>query len=224
MLSAAFHLIPYAFVAALSPLGFAATLTVIRTGRVKALGFGLGVIFGQLLACTVLVVFGEVASPERTHAYPTFSALLEVGAGVALLWLAALVRRRPELAQGGSKGRSKAALDRLQHVHALTAAGVGVLLGIGGPKRLVLTALASASITASGMTGTHRAILIAWYVLLATSLVWLPVLAYLLLGAFVVTALDTALVWLGRHRREATFYTLVAIGLALIVDGIARLL
>ena len=152
MLSAALHLLPYAFVAALSPLGFAATLTVMRTGRLKALGFGLGVILGQLLACAILVVFGDVAGPSRTKAHPTFTALLAIGAGLAFLWLAALIRRRPEIMNRGSSGRSKAALDRLQRVHALTATGIGLLLGIGGPKRLVLSALASATITASGIT------------------------------------------------------------------------
>jgi len=38
----------------------------------------------------------------------------------------------------------------------VTAWGIGLLLGIGGPKRLVLTALASASITAAGITGSGR--------------------------------------------------------------------
>jgi Sap, sulfolipid-1-addressing protein len=224
VLSAALHLLPYAFLAALSPLSFAATLTVMRTGRLKALGFGLGVVFGQLFACTVLVVLGDVATPGRTKTHATFAALLELGAGLALLWLAAMIRRRPELMDRGSSGRSKAALDRLHRVHALTATGVGLLLGIGGPKRLLLAVLASATITASGITGTDRAVLIAWYALLATALVWLPVLAYLLLGDLVVAVLDAALEWLGRNRREATLYALVAIGLALVLDGLVRLL
>ncbi len=65
--------------------------------------------------------------------------------------------------------------------------------------------------------------LVGWYVLLATLLVWLPVLAYLLLGNLVVAWLDTALRWLGRHTRPVTVYTLALIGAVLIVDG-ARLL
>ena len=47
----------------------------------------------------------------------------------------------------------------------------------------MLTALASAAIAASGITGSNEAALIVWYGLLATMLVWLPVLGYLLLGA-----------------------------------------
>jgi hypothetical protein len=67
-------------------------------------------------------------------------------------------------------------------------------------------------------------LLIAWYGLLATVLVWLPVLAYLLFGNWAVAKLDTALKWLNRHRRPATVYTLVIVGLVLFVDALRLLL
>jgi hypothetical protein len=223
MLSEAVHLIPYALLATLSPLGFAATLTVMRTGRLKALGFGLGVVVGQLLACSILVAVGAVARPGRTKAHPTFEGLLELGLAVVLLSYASVVHRRPQTAPRTSNGRSQAALERLQHVHVVTASGVGLLLGIGGPKRLVLTALAATSIVAAGTTGSNEAALIGWYGLLATVLVWLPVLGYLLLGNRAVATLDAALEWLSRHRRPATVYVLVIVGLALLIDAVLLL-
>ena len=115
--------------------------------------------------------------------------------------------RRPETALRRPNGRSKAALERLERVHVVTASVVGLLFGIGGPKRLVLTALASASIAASSLTGSNEAALIVWYGLLATVLVWLPVLGYLLLGNRAVTTLDAAVDWLSRHLRPATVYS-----------------
>ena len=115
--------------------------------------------------------------------------------------------------------KTQAALARLQRVHVLTATAVGLLLGIGGPKRLVLTGFAAASITATGITGTDRAILVCWYVLLATALVWLPVIAYLLLGSRAVSRADAALEWLRRYRRPATVYALAVIGAVLLIDG-----
>jgi hypothetical protein len=218
-MSAALQLVPYALIATLSPLGVAATLTVMRTGRLQALGFGLGVVAGQLLACAVLVLVGSVAIPQPTKEHPTFQAVLALGLGVALLVLAVVVQRRPQAVKPASSGRSRAALDRLQHVHVLTASGLGLLLGIGGPKRLVLTALASASIAASGATGSNEAALVVWYGLLATVLVWLPILAYFVLGDLVVAWLDGALAWLARQRRPVTVYALVLIGLVLLVNG-----
>jgi Sap, sulfolipid-1-addressing protein len=223
VLSGAVHLIPYALLAALSPLGFAATVTVLRTGRLKALAFGCGVVLGQLVACTALVAIGAVTTPHRTRAYPTFEALLELGLGLVLIFLAIVVHRRPEIASRPSSGRSGAALERLRRVRFLTAWAVGFLLGIGGPKRLVLTGLASASITAAGVTGSNEALLVGWYTLLATVLVWLPVLGYLLLGNWAVVRLDAALEWLGVHRRTATVSVLAVAGVVLLVDGLILL-
>ena len=221
-MTAALQLVPYALIATLSPLGVAATLTVMRTGRLQALGFGLGVVAGQLLACTTLVLLRSVTIPHRAKEHPTFQGALALGLGLALLVLAFVVRRRPESVKP-STGRSKAALERLEHVHVVTASGLGFLLGIGGPKRLVLTALASASIAASGSTGSNEAALVVWYGLLATVLVWLPVLAYLLLGDLVIERLDTAFARLAGQRRPVTFYALVLVGSALFVNGVLLL-
>jgi hypothetical protein len=219
VVSAAVQLIPYALVAVLSPLGFAATITVLRTGRLKALGFGIGVVAGQLVACAALIALGAAITPSRTRAHPTFGALLELGLGIALVCAAFVAHRRPETASRPPSTRAQAALARLQRVHVLTATAVGLLLGIGGPKRLVLTGFAAASITATGITGTDRAFLVCWYVLLATALVWLPVIAYLLLGRRALSRLDAAFEWLKRYRRPATVYALAVIGAVLLIDG-----
>jgi hypothetical protein len=222
-LSSAAQLIPYALLATLSPLGVAATLAVMRTGRLQAFGFSVGVVLGQLAACAVLVALGSVTIPGRAKSHPTFQGLLALGLGVALLVLALVVRRHPELLKRSSSGGSHAALDRLQHVHVLTASGLGLLLGIGGPKRLVLTALASASIAAAGTTGSNEAGLVLWYGLLATVLVWLPVVAYLLLGDLVLARLDRALEWFARQRSTVTVSVLVVVGLVLIGNAAALL-
>jgi hypothetical protein len=223
VLSAAVQLIPYALIATLSPLGFAATITVMRTGRLKALGFAVGVVLGQLLACATLVGLGSVTTPDRSKSYPTVEAVLELALALALLSYAARVHGRPATEHTTSSGRAKAALERLQRVHFATASGVGLLLGIGGPKRLVLTALASASITAAGVSGATVGPLIGWYGLLATVLVWLPVLAYLLFGDWAVAKLDGAMAWLAGHRRSATVYALVIVGAALIIHAVTLL-
>ena len=83
----------------------------------------------------------------------------------------------------------------------------------------MLTALASASITAAGVTESDQAALVVWYALLATVLVWLPVVAYLLLGNVAVATLDRVLEWLDRHRRPATVFVLVVVGLALLINA-----
>ena len=226
MLGEAVRLIPYALLAALSPLGFAATITVMKTGRLTALGFALGVLLGQLLACAVLVLVGGASIPSRDKDHPTFQGLLELGLGVALLWLAAVIRHRPPSAPHapGGSGRSKEVLDRLARVRPFTALVAGLMLGIGGPKRLVLTGLASASITAAGVNGSDQGALIVWYTALATVVVWLPIVGYLLLGNWAVTWLDRGLEWLTRHQRTASVSVLVVVALVLFVDAAVTLL
>jgi hypothetical protein len=46
------------------------------------------------------------------------------------------------------------------------------------------------------------------YTLLATAIVWVPVVAYLLAGGWAVARLDAGLGWLGRYRRPLLKYAL----------------
>lgn len=221
MTSTALHLIPYALIAAASPLGLAATLTVIRTGRMQALGFAIGAVAGQLVACGALVLIGTVSFGRRTNR-PYVEGVLEVALGAALLALAVLVHRRPRTTEPDS-GRSQRTLGRLERVHATTAVVAGLALGIGGPKRLVLTGLAAASIAAASMSGAKDAALVAWYGVLATVVVWAPVLAALLLGQRGVDLLDHGFRRLMQYRRPLTIAATLIVGSYLVADGLARL-
>lgn len=221
MTSAALHLIPYALVAAASPLGLAATLTVLRTGRGQALVFAIGVVAGQLLACAVLVLIGAASVNHRTKR-PYVEGVLELLVGAALLMLALRVHRRPEAVERDS-GRSQQFLDRLGRVRLGTDFVAGIALGIGGPKRLVLTALAASSITAAGVNGAEETALVLWYCGLATVVVWAPVLAALLLGDRAVDLLDRGFAWLAGHQRAVTVSMLLVVGLFFFGHGLALL-
>ena len=221
MTSAALHLIPYAFIAAASPLALAATLTVLRTGRVQALGFAIGALTGQLVACELLVLIGSLSLGHRTRR-PAVEGIIELVLGVALLFLAVVVHRRPERAEPDG-GRTREILVRLERVHATTAVAAGLALGVGGPKRLILTGLAAASITAAGLDAGRDAALVLWYGLLATVVVWAPVLAAIVLGQRGVDLLDRGFRWLGGHRRPLTVAVLLVVGSFLVADGISLL-
>ena len=217
MTSAALYLIPFALLAAASPLGLAATLTVLHAGRVRALGLAGGVLAGQLLTCALLVLIGRASVSHRTTR-PGVEAVLELCLGVALLVLAFVLRRRPERTES-SGSRSHKILERLEHVHGTTVLFAGLLLGIGGPKRLVLTGIASASITAAGVDSGNEAVLVLWYSALATVVVWAPVLAAIVLGQRALDVLDAGFRWLGRHQRPVTVSVLLVVGAFLVVHG-----
>src|SRR4051794_887623 len=146
MTSASIDVIAYALLATLTPLGFATTLAVIESGRLKALAFAVGFVAAQLTTCAVLVAVGATAAPRRDRDHPTFRAVLELLFGLALLALAAIVRRSAESGASQTSSRAGAVLERLRRLRVPTAFVAGLLLGVGGPKRLVLTTLAAASI------------------------------------------------------------------------------
>jgi hypothetical protein len=216
--SAALQLIPYAFIAAATPLGLAATLTVLRTGRVQAVWLAVGVLTGQLAACGVLVLLGTESFGTRTKR-PYVEGIVGFMVGVALLALAFFVHRRPRRAEPDS-GRSQKILARLERVHGTTALVAGLALGVGGPKRLLLTGLAAASITAAGVDGAKDAVLVLWYDVLATIVVWAPVLAAIVLGLRAVDLLNRGFRWLTRYQHVVTVAVLLVVGSFLVVDGL----
>jgi Transposase DDE domain len=69
MLHAAIQVVLYGLLAGFTALGFAATLTVMPSGWLNALGFGAGFVGAQTLTCSVLVIFGIAAtgSSEKSH-------------------------------------------------------------------------------------------------------------------------------------------------------------
>ena len=221
MTNAALTLILYAFVAAASPLGLAATLTVLRSGRAQSLGLASGVLLGQLLTCGILVVIGTASVNHRTKR-PIVEGVIELLLGAALLVLASVIHHRPRRANPDT-GRSSQILDRLQRVHGTTAFAAGLALGVGGPKRLVLTGLASASITAAGVDGAQEAALVVWYGALATIVVWAPVLAVLVVGEGVIEKVDAAFRWLARHHRPVTVWALLIVGFFCLAHGLLLL-
>lgn len=223
MSSPALQLVPYALVAAMSPLGFAATLAVMGSGRLKALVFGCAFIVGQLMACGFLIVIGAATIPDHGSRHPTLQAALEIAFGVALLGLAVGLRRHRQPVDRPS-GRSQAALERLGRLQLKTALAAGVLLGVGGPKRLVLSALAATSIAASGVNDAQEVALVVWYTALATALVWAPIIGFELFGERAVATLDAGQRWMSEHQRQVVFYPLVLLGLILVGDGLVTLL
>jgi cytochrome c biogenesis protein CcdA len=215
------ELLLYALVATISPLGLAATLAVIAGGRLKSLVFALGFVFGQLAACLLVVLLGASFLPHRDR--HTLRGALEVALGVVLISLAVRLRRRPMQTGVPSVARSEQLLARLRRLSIPTAVVGGLMLGIGGPKRLLLTVLAGTSIAASEGNGPEAAALVVGYTLVATLLVWAPVLAFALAGDRVTAKLGAARRSLAAHERAIGFYSILAVGAGALAHGLSLL-
>ena len=228
MLHAGVQVVLYGLLAGFTALGFAATLTVMPSGRLKALGFGAGFVGAQILTCSVLVVFGIAVAGEKSR--PDLRAALEVALALVLIALALVVHRKPpttndsRTAHERSKARTQALLERLSRLRMLTTVAAGFLLGIGGPKRLVLTSLAATTIVTAGLGDINQAALVAVYVALATALVWGPLILFLLLGNRVIALMEDAQDDIGRRQPQVTVYALLILASLLAVDAAGVLL
>lgn len=230
MLHATFEVVLYGLLAGLSPLGFAATLAVMPSGRLRAFGFGAGFVGAQILTCSLLVIFGLAVTGLSETNHPGFRAALEVALALVLIALALVVHRRPrntndsQAAHERSKARTQALLERLSRLRVLTTVAAGFLLGIGGPKRLVLTSLAATTIVTGGLGDTDQATLVVVYVTLATILVWGPLILFLLLGKRVIALMEGAQGEVGRRQPQVTVYALLTLAALLVLDAVSVLL
>ena len=142
MIHATFRLLLYGLLAAFSAIAFAATIAVMRAGRLKTLGFGTGFVIGQLFTCSLFVIVGVAATGASNRPHPVLIATLELLLAVLLIVVALRFRRVPQVETESSGKHKRAAVERLSRLRFLTTSIAGFLLGIGGPKRLLLTALA----------------------------------------------------------------------------------
>jgi hypothetical protein len=139
-----------------------------------------GFLLGQSIAFLVALLIGSAATTDR-DGNEELAAALELAFGLFLLALAWPQRRRS--GEGGEgRSRMKAMLERLRGLRPGTAFSVGMLLGVGGVKRLSITVVAGATVGIAGLRPIEDVLLGALYVLVAAVLVWPPVGVYLVAG------------------------------------------
>ena len=218
------ELLLYGLLAGLSPFALAATIAVMPAGRLKALAFGTGFVVGQAVTCSLFVVIGVAATGSTHDNHPGVRAALEIALAVVAVGLALQLRRNPHAVESrGSSERGRRVLERLGRVHFLTALLAGLVLSVVGPKRLLLTALAATVITTTGLGTSSEAVLVVWYVAIATVLVWAPIVCFVLLGDRTVGYLQRAREEVARRQPHVTVYALLVLAAVLIVDAITLL-
>ena len=222
------HVVLYGLVAATSPLALGATLVVLRSGhgRLNGLMFAIGVLVGQSLVCVLLLALGSAWTPGGGDENDRLRGILDLGFGIALLLAAWHVQRTALPRRTGTTPRGRRSQswhDRLEGLGPVTAVGTGALLGFGGPKRLGITFLAATSVAAADLSTTASVVLLAVYVLLATVLVWAPVLAYLVFTDRATDWLEARQQWIRDHERSVVVYPSLVLGVVLLISGIVQL-
>jgi hypothetical protein len=218
------HVLLYGLFAGFSALAFAAAIAVMQAGRLKALGFGVGFVGAQAFTCSLFVILGVAITGATKKSHPVLEATIELLLALVLVGAALQIRRRPRVEDPRSSERTRALLDRLARLRFLTTIAAGVLLGIGGPKRLILTALAATAITAAGIRDSGEAALVVVYLVLATVLVWAPIVFFVLLGTHAVGLMQRFQAEVASRQPDVKVYGLLVLAGLFTLDAIVLLL
>lgn len=224
MNSTALQILLYAFVAGASPIALGSVLVVLgsRGGRWNGLGFAIGVVLGQLILCAVAYALGTAALPVGKHAHDIARAVLELALGIAMLVAGGYVWSQPAGGPPKPSSRSKAVLDRLAGLNLPSVFVAGTALALG-PKRLGLTVLVTATISAADVPGAEAVALTLLYVAIATMLVTVPVALAIVFGARTEAWMTDVERWLATHKRPLTFYPLTILGALVMLDALVAL-
>ncbi len=224
MISAAGDVLFYALVAAASFLVLTAVLVVIRSERPRTNGiaFLIGFVVGTALAAALGLLLGQ-AAVDQLGSHETVQGVLALLIGVALVVAGVAERRRPQ--PDGDDLRTRGAIAaRLRDVGPGAAMSIAVLLGFGGPKRLVLAFLAMAAVSNADLGDVESVTLLALYVAVATLLVSVPVGVVIVAGNRAVDVIGGGEAWLEKHSGVLRVWVAVGLGGALVIDGLVRLL
>jgi Sap, sulfolipid-1-addressing protein len=212
----------YALLAAASPVALTATIVVLESGRARVNGLIFGVAFlvaGSVVVALVLVA-GSFSVPEGRGGTPTAVVQLALG-GLLIGWAEHL--RRSNGRQRPDAERRHPISERMSRLTPLTALSAGALLGVGGPKRLTLGVLAAGSISAADLAPETQAVLGALYVVVASVLVWVPVLGFVIAGEPARALLEDLQQWLTARQRALAMWSLGILGTAFAVDALVTL-
>ena len=174
-----------------------------------------------MLACALGLIVGE-ATVAKLDAHDTIEGILTLLLGAALV-VAGLRSRHAPAKPESEGGRAAAILAGLSRVGPAASFSMAGLLGFGGPKRLVLTFLAMATISTATLRDVETLSLVAIYIGVATVLVWVPVGIVIIAGARAALILERAQSWLTTHAAVLRVWLSLGLGAALIVDGVIRL-
>jgi Sap, sulfolipid-1-addressing protein len=213
----------YAMIAAASPLALTTTFVVLRSERPRTNGiaFLAGYLFGSTVACILGLIAGQ-AAVTHLDSHKAIEHVVTILLGLALIAFGLRSRTKVTVPVAEQSSRAAAILEGLRHVGPAAAFSTAGLLGFGGPKRLLLTFLAMATINEAKIDDVENLALVALYIATATVLVWVPVGIVIIAGERAAVLLERGEAWLTTHAGGLRVWLSLGTGVALVAVGIVR--
>jgi threonine/homoserine/homoserine lactone efflux protein len=208
---------------ALSPIPIIAVVLMLATPRGARNGpaFLLGWIVGLGVVGTIVLLVSSGASASEDGSPATWTSILKLVLGLALLALAVKQWR------GRPRGDAEAALPKwMSTIDAFTPArsvAMGVALSAINPKNLILTAGAAAAIASTGTSTGSQAVALAVFVVVGTLGPGVPVAIFFLMGERAHEILDSLKSWMAKENVVIMAVLCLIIGTKLIGDAISGL-
>jgi threonine/homoserine/homoserine lactone efflux protein len=215
-------LLPLAVVVAISPVPILAVLLMLLTPKARgtSAGFLAGWLVGIAGVTTAVLLLADSPDPGSSRS-SAVASWLELVLGVLLLLLGARQwRYRPRPGEVPAVPRWLAAADRFT---AARASGLGLVLSAANPKALLVCIAAGATIATADLDAARATWSVVGFTAVASSIVWVSVLAYAVGGAHMTPALESLRRWLTVRGAVVTATLAVVIGLVLIAQGLSGL-
>lgn len=140
---------------------------------------------------------------------------------IGLLFIALGARQWRGRPRAGEQAKMPAWMATVDHLSAIKAFGLGLLLTILNPKNAGLTIAAAASIASSGLSNGEEAATLAVFVLLASVTIILPVAFYLLARERSRSVLDSLKGWLIQMNNTVMTVLFIVLGAKVLGDGLS---
>lgn len=217
------ELLPLAVVVAASPFPIVALLALLRSphARTSMAAYLLGWIVSIGAALVFFAWLAGVLGREAGVGPAQTRSGVKLVLGVVMLYLAWREwRARP---RPGRPAKMPRWLSAAQAMRPLGAAGAAFGVYAANPKNLMVGFSAGALFQSFALPARGALVAAAVYVLVASSTVVLPALAFLLAEERVRPWLEALRGWLERHQAAVMAALLAAVGIALLGKGVASL-
>ena len=214
--------LPLAIGVAISPVPVIAVILMLLSPRAPGTGVGFlaGWVVGVAVVVTVVSLLVGPATSDSSGPSAVVS-VLKVVLGVvalALAWREWRGRPRP-----GHPTGLPSWMSAIQSMTPVRATGLGALLAAVNPKNLTLCLAAGASIGGAGLNGGEDAVVVAVFVVVASSTVAVPVIGYVAAGDRATRPLDDLRDWLTDNNATVMTVLLLVIGAVILGQGEAGL-
>jgi cytochrome c biogenesis protein CcdA len=215
------QLLPIAIAAAVSSVPIMATILILLSDErdKAALPFLAGWVIGAATILTLATLLAQSAPQDRPRHDETWVGILEIVIGAALIAVGLVAMRRPRTQ--GAAVRTPAWMGRIGSIRGRRAFWLGLALNVR-PKALLLIAAAGLLLRSASLSIEGTALVMAFFIVVATSTVVFPILFTLVapdrMGPRLVATRD----WISSNGPIVTGAVMVLVGLFLVYAGFTQ--